>query len=430
MERWLNGTARELAQRLPHHHRKLRELESRAVPAAPVISGGAPPADRLSFADSETQFQYDILSKLVAGLERFVDPDPHVGAIAAVRERLSFARRVQHESIEAHAAEWDAAIASIANPAECPAYAGLRISPQLGLIPVGRDPDSGLWEFAHLRTGEVPVRRPDGRFSLDERNGLVMVLIPGGCFWMGAGRTRTGAEGQVVCSSARDDESPVHRVCLDPFFLSKYEMTQAQWLRIAGENPSRWPAAAGAGRLRPVENVNWTDADYMARAVGLALPTEAQWEYAARAGVTAPWPSGPDRKELATSANLVDLSARTDGAPIGWPFERWHDGHADTAPTGTYRPNGFGLHDVIGNVWEWCRDGYGPYTDQARPGDGLRLTPSASERVMRGGDFTSNGEGARVTRRVNLPPIHLQRIGLRPSRPVEHLTSAQRRVDG
>jgi formylglycine-generating enzyme required for sulfatase activity len=252
---------------------------------------------------------------------------------------------------------------------------------------------------------------------MDERGAIVLVLIPGGCFWMGAERTATSPQSRdrIVHAGARDDEAPVNRVCLDPFFLSKFEMTQSQWLRVTGDNPSRF----ATDRRRPVEEVDWTAAEYTCRAVDLSLPTEAQWEYAARGGVATPWWSGTDKRSLAGAANLMDASSRDRGRPPEWPYEPWHDGYAGTAPVGAMQPNGFGLYDVIGNVWEWCRDTYGPYTEPARIGDGLREPAQSRERILRGGDFNSTAEGARVTRRVNLTPIHSMRIGLRPARRVE-----------
>src|SRR6185295_3427803 len=82
--------------------------------------------------------------------------------------------------------EWDAAIASIANRNECPQYAGLRVSPQLGLIPIGRAPESGLWEFAHLRSGVPASRDAAGRMHITDSTGIVLVLVPGGRYFMGA----------------------------------------------------------------------------------------------------------------------------------------------------------------------------------------------------------------------------------------------------
>jgi formylglycine-generating enzyme required for sulfatase activity len=251
-----------------------------------------------------------------------------------------------------------------------------------------------------------------------------LVLLPGGGFWMGAEAPsgRVDAARPNIDADLRSDESPVHHVTLDPFFASKYEMTQAQWLRVRRANPSRGNPSVTWGErrhtlLHPVEEVSWSEADWTARLMGLALPTEAQWEYAARAGTDAPWCgwTGPD---LAGFANLVDQYARRHGKPPSWPFEAWDDGYADSSPVGHYRPNRFGLHDVIGNVFEWCRDLYGSYTLPTDPGDGLRRVDGTTDRIMRGGDFTHSAVGARVSRRAFMVPETRERVGLRPVRPL------------
>src|SRR5690606_29994467 len=112
--------------------------------------------------------------------------------------------------------------------------------------------------------------------------GLVFVLIPDGAFRMGG---------------PGEDEGPEHEVALAPFFLSKYEMTSGQWLRFTGANPSAHlgeKVDLGFTLRHPVEQVSWDECDRVLRRMGLVLPTEARWEYAARAGTTTPWSSGAE----------------------------------------------------------------------------------------------------------------------------------------
>jgi formylglycine-generating enzyme required for sulfatase activity len=117
------------------------------------------------------------------------------------------------------------------------------------------------------------------------------------------------------------------------------------------------------------------------------------------------------------TANLADLSI-VGVKPPGWPNEPWNDGYADTAPVGTYLPNAFGLHDVIGNVWEWCRDYYLPYDVPTRPGDGERIGRS-NRRVSRGGGFACLASGARASRREGFFPENAIIMGVRPSRRID-----------
>ncbi len=428
MEAWL-GEADALASRLPTHRATLETLRAHALETSPTAAGTR--AAGSSFASQEDQFHYDHLSTLVSDLERFVDPNPHVGTIARMRERLAFAQSVVDKSITSRRAAWNEAIHSIANVKECPRYGGFVIAPQVGLVPLGRDPESGLWEFAHLRTGVAPVRGPDGRWIIAEETGIVLVLLPGSCFWMGMSKDPLPDPAMPSGNAlARFDEVPVHRVCLDPFFISKYEVTQAQYLRMTGENPSRIRPGLDYGlyvtSLRhPVENLNWAMADAFARDTGLVLPTEAQWEYASRAGSTARFPCGWDPRCLARTENIQDASARVPGRPGGWSYASWYDGFVDSSPVGFFDPNGFGLHDVMGNVTEWTRDWYGSYQLPVAPGDGERLGGARTERVVRGGGFYFWIDRVNVGLRLNIAPHINDRIGMRPARALDRSDQLQ-----
>jgi formylglycine-generating enzyme required for sulfatase activity len=232
--------------------------------------------------------------------------------------------------------------------------------------------------------------------------------------------------GPNVDAQAADRERPVHTVELAPFFLSKFEMTQGQWLRATGSNPSRIQPGEKHGGVttslaHPVEYVTWTESAKITAHLGLALPTEAQWEYAARAGTTTPWWTGPERDALRGAANIADKSAARAGAPwVGirdWP--EFDDGHVVHAPVDSLRANPFGLHHVHGNVWEWCADRFINYTRPTRAGDGFRDFDGPAPQMGRGGAFTMTAGIARVTNRGPGPATHRdETIGLRPSRAV------------
>ena len=209
---------------------------------------------------------------------------------------------------------------------------------------------------------------------LAEDTGIVLVLIPGGMVALGA--QRDVPSGPNYDQEATGEEWPVHDVVLVPYFLSKYEMTQAQWLRFTGRNPSLYGPdsrfADSAGLLHPVEQVSWDDCMKTLGRMDLTLPTEAQWEHGARGGTDSPWwPGG--KEDLFGAGNVADSYCKRNGGPSHWIFEEWlDDGHTVHAGVGQYLPNPYGLHDVVGNVWEWCRDVYGSYRLPAAPGDGER----------------------------------------------------------
>ena len=361
-----------------------------------------------SFVDDEKQWWHDNVAGLVADLESMT---AERGLIPTIKARLDYARTIRERSVEGEAARraWDEAIASIADETVCPKYGGLRIVPQLGLFPLRRDPQSGLWEFAHLLTGDPATPSTDGSYDLEEEHGLVLVLIPGGEFRMGA----TRVEGEPNFDPlANRNEGPVHEVVLDPYFLSKFEVTQAQWKRITGDNPSTFqPGSPGYGDeritlLHPVEQIMWTHGRQVLRTVDLVYPTEAQWEFAARAGTDTPWWTGKEVASLQDAANLADLTAK-DVAVRGWPVhEELTDGFVTHSPVGSFAPNPFGLHDVHGNVWEWCLDISDKYSLPVAPGSGQRLvnpTKIKSKRVFRGGCYRFLANMARVSYRMARP---------------------------
>ncbi len=418
---WLTN-AQQLLANLDRHRKTLIALRSQGTPQAEGSGTGGGGAWK--FSDPSLQWWHDMLSDLVHGLEMLQSLP---GEIESVKRRLDFARTVRKRTLEDHGEAWNRAIASIANREECPKYEGLRIAPQLGLVPSGRDPQSSLWEFVHVQTGEVPDRRRDGSLIVAPSMGLVFVLLPGGSFRMGAVKknpetsAKTAMTDLNIDSFAEEREGPVHDVTLEPFFISKFEMTQAQWVQFAGVNPS---TTQGDLSL-PVETVSWKVCQDAMKKLGLRLPTEAQWEYAARAGTRAPWWTGMDPGSINGAANLDDESffhAREDKPQ----HEPWDDGYYRAAPVGKFRANPFGLHDVLGNVAEWCEDVFGSYELSVEPGSGLRRVSGKGTqlRVLRGGEFSRLAKDARTSRRTYAVPDYVyDAIGLRPARSLEGAVS-------
>jgi formylglycine-generating enzyme required for sulfatase activity len=224
-----------------------------------------------------------------------------------------------------------------------------------------------------------------------------------------------------------DDEVPVHRVTLAPFFISKYEVSQAQWTTIAGSNPSFFqPGSRFGGKpftlLHPVENVTWNDCSRFAAKLALELPTEAQWEYAARAGTTTPWSTGTDEQSLIGYANLRDLYCRDNGGVQYWrDYEEWlDDGYVAHSPIGFYKANPWGLHDVHGNLWEWCREPFDLYVNTTeRERDGERATTrDTRSHIFRSGAYYNPAEAARSSYRYEGPGFP-HAYGMRPVRALD-----------
>src|SRR5262249_51875081 len=154
--------------------------------------------------------------------------------------------------------------------------------------------------------------------------GLVFVLIPAGSFPMGSPIT----EPDERCRRA--DEGPFGDQKVGAFFMSKFEMTRGQWRRVTGRDPSYQPVGRAMpehviGWLDPVDSVSWEDCTLWLGRMGLSLPSEQQWEYAARAGTTSTWWTGIDSTDLADAANVKDAACHAGGYP-GDDWENWNDG--------------------------------------------------------------------------------------------------------
>ncbi len=267
------------------------------------------------------------------------------------------------------------------------------------------------------------------RFQTDPQTGMEFVRVPRGSFRMGN-----------IWDDGKPDEQPVHLVEVAAFQLARFPVTQAQWQAVMGDNPATASGELFVGDHKPVVNVSWDDAlEFIARlnttgGVLYRLPSEAEWEFAARAG-------GKDQKWSGTSEEKL------------LPDYAWYSTNSQgrPQPVGTKLANGLGLHDMSGNVWEWCQDVWhpnyegapadaspwlttepdglsGPGTPGTPGGPGTPPSPSANNnpstagldqrrRVMRGGSWNFNASNARTTYRDwNTTDYRFFVVGLRLAR--------------
>jgi formylglycine-generating enzyme required for sulfatase activity len=201
-------------------------------------------------------------------------------------------------------------------------------------------------------------------------------------------------------------EGPVHDVKLKPFLISKYEISQGQWLRFTGKNPSHYQPTCYFGDkqhslLHNLENVSWEEARSVLARMGLRLPSEAEWEYAARGGTTTVWWTGNDKESLAGAANLMDQACLKHQGAIDAPCETWlDDGYVVHAPVNAFRSNPFGLHNVCGNAYEWCEDAWHAGYEGA-PTDGSAWTdPRITIRVCRDACWDGMARSCRMAYRI------------------------------
>ena len=236
------------------------------------------------------------------------------------------------------------------------------------------------WLLAEPLCAQEPADTPG--ISLPE-----MIFVKGGNFKMGA-----------IASGA--DEIPVHQVTLNDFYIGKYEVTQKEWREVMGNDPqvNYFPSCDSC----PVERVNWPSIqEYLTRLNALTglsfrLPTEAEWEYAARGG---------------SQSKGCRYSGSSDSYKVAW-----RNGNSDgrTHPVGLKKPNELGIYDMTGNVWEWCNDWYAPDYYAVSPRENPTGPVDGIFRVMRGGSWFFDSAGLKVTdRKQGNPTFRYGFVGFR-----------------
>jgi formylglycine-generating enzyme required for sulfatase activity len=266
-----------------------------------------------------------------------------------------------------------------------------------------------------------------------------MVQVPAGTFVMGSPGDEAG----------RYIDEVQHWVTLSRgIWMGTTEVTQGLWRAVMGSNPStaEYEGVSLVGATLPAQTVSWCEAVAFANrlsareglpaayrgvdqceasegtsvvwdrsSAGYRLPTEAEWEYAARGGVGGAYAGGVKAEGVCAVANVLNPSAKQR---FGFDHEAFgcEDGHAGAAPVGSFRANGYGLHDMTGNVWEWCWDWYGAYGGASADPTGAQ---SGRNRVVRGGSWFGDPRRARVARRDGgVPGFRVDYLGLRLVRTV------------
>jgi uncharacterized protein (TIGR02996 family) len=259
-------------------------------------------------------------------------------------------------------------------------------------------PERAEWQtrvVALLGAGVVPCV-PRHTLELPGGMPLVGAFVPPGTFRMGG--------------SVEDDEKPVHRVTLTSgWLMGVHPVTQAQWTAVMGTDPSHFK-----GPNKPVERVSHSDGQKFCTSLTrsqegratVRLPTEAEWEYACRAGTTTEYHFGD---VLNPDVANYDGNSSWNDSPLGVYRE-------ETTDAGSFPPNPWGLYDMHGNVWEWCADRYGPYpaADQTDPGVNQKQ-PGNNSRVLRGGSWCYGGpQNCRAAYRyLDAPALRFGNVGFR-----------------
>ncbi|MCY2955910.1 MAG: bifunctional serine/threonine-protein kinase/formylglycine-generating enzyme family protein [Planctomycetota bacterium] len=369
MDRWLSEHGRSLDRELRQLQTKRKELEG------------------LGVINAEDQHLLAALRRLEAQTQKFAGLSGELSRVQGLRD---WARDVAARSLTEQSSQW----AQVAQQVK--KRHGFLLLPQPGLLPLGLNPNSHLQEFldlkSHHKNAPLPMRdKASGALTLTLQCGIVFVLVPGGSLRMGAQRD-TGLPQRDPF--AQESEIGGDQIMLSEFLIAATEMTLSQWRELGGDQ--------GDESKLPATNIDWDTANTVLFRWGMALPTEAQWEYACRAGTTSPWFNGDD------------------------PIEARKVGHFDLTLQNVARlqPNPFGLYDVHGNAAEWCADGFFRFAQaNARDGDGLRLPPPpvriAERRVLRGGSAVDGPEAARCSARRGEPPqTRSEWIGIRPMRAI------------
>jgi formylglycine-generating enzyme len=314
-------------------------------------------------------------------------------------------------------------------------------------------PTVALMVATWTTSGAVAADAPE---TIENSIGMKLVLIPAGEFMMGAeeDREETLDKFSPHCELRRlEGEFPQHRVKITkPFFMGKYEVTLGQFrtfydavnykIEIQQTSPelpgfkiAPWAPGWEIGEDHPVVYVTWDDAVAFCKWLSTKesktyrLPTEAEWEYACRAGGETRYHFGNEPEDLVGFANSADADRKAifgngatvvpfdkQGKPLGelipFPYLSGRDGHAWTAPVGKYHPNDFGLYDMHGNACEWCADWYDKDYFEHSPLDDPQGPATGTVRVVRGGSFHDMPEVLRCAYRIRVLPAWRYRMGI------------------
>jgi len=254
------------------------------------------------------------------------------------------------------------------------------------------------------RPAPMPTPTPAPAPAVPVQGQMVQECVSGVCFEMVGIPTGTFQMGSPDSERGRDsaDEGPVHTVNVKGFWMGKTEVTQGLWKAVMGSNPSKF---SSCGDNCPVEQVSWDDAqEFIKKLNGLTgkkyrLPSEAEWEYAARAGTKNRWSFVDQEYQLGEYA--------------------WYTVNSDskTHPVGQKKPNPWGLHDMYGNVWEWLQDAWVDNYNGAPPDGGAREGNSGVARVLRGGSWSNFPQDLRPAIRISFTPVvRIYNFGFRLAR--------------
>ncbi len=268
------------------------------------------------------------------------------------------------------------------------------------------------------------------------KDGAPMVLIPAGEFEMGTDPAEIPELVKLAKESGDDEaeasafehETPRHKVYVDAFYIDKHEVTNAQYRKFVQATGHMEPEGLGLVKVegkeyalqivkpwsdknyngddQPVVCVSWEDARAYAEWAGKRLPTEAEWEKAARGGLVGKrYPWGDDWPPRPKAGNFADKTFKKAFPDVTFFTPGYDDGYAYTAPVGKFAPNGYGLYDIAGNVWEWCADWYGSSYYASSPKNNPTGPNSGSFRVVRGGSWSrTDARSLRAACRYNCVP--------------------------
>lgn len=383
LEGWLAELDLLLAQRDRMH------TFATATPAQPSPRTAA---DSWASTDGAQGVLRESLQRALAQMQAMSSPGHERDRMLA---RIDWARRVVEATVTSQGAAWARVRDELRADSR---FAGVDLRPQVGLVPLGRDPASGLQEFALPLPGCVIPRRTELGLQVTAHTCPVFVLVPGGEVTIGSQADDEHAP--RFDPARRPFERDVQTVELEPFFAGKYELTNAQWQPIDPGDHGSDPVDVLFEPTHPLVEI---DSDWLLHVIhawGMRLPTDHEWEHLARGGTDTAFASGADWRTLQTCANVHDraVTERDDvkGEDDAVP---WSDGHAVTAPVGSFAANGYGLFDVHGNAAEVA----------------VRTVPGREPQLeLRGGSWHQGAAAARCTSRTFWDGRPLMSIGCRP----------------